>query len=114
MIPFGLAFVYCLYVYVYSFRAYDEKSYFYYLFNRKIIFLWKDVSLLFPIRGNFAVTIYFDDSKRRHALRLASYATRDYFKVLEEIVHHIKTENPGIKINPVILNQLTNHPKHTL
>lgn len=112
LIFIGLVFGYIVLAYLFSWRAYDDKSYQYLFLSKKHIFLWKDVDFMFPITGNYAVTIRFKNSEESHFLRLASYATKDYLGVLREIINYIQIEKPEIKIEHAILKQIESPPKH--
>jgi len=110
LILIGSVFAYSIFGFFNSLSEYNEKGYRYWWFGYKS-FLWKDVRLVIRIRGNYAVTIWFQNQNKNHFLRLTSIGTREYFKVLGEIIGYIQAENPQVKIDPIILKQIENPPK---
>jgi hypothetical protein len=96
-------------LYFLSNRSFDEKGYQYLWIGGMKKFYWKDVRLVFS-RPTFptqdAVTIWFDNSKKWHFLRMSSFATKEYYSVLKEMVECIQIEKPKLKIDKEVLRQI--------
>ena len=96
-------------MYYFSVRQYNEKGYQYLWIGGMKTFYWRDVRSVYTVptfpTAN-GTNIWFDNSKKWHFLRLASFATKDYYQVLEEIVGYIKIENPNLEIEAGVFRQI--------